>query len=93
MKKNKILAFIQDKLSGTKVSTILEFNNVVAAGISFKNFLQEEEKKGINPGCYNLVEVGQYDEINDKLIVTGTLLYRGKDIDEQINDYLSQLED
>lgn len=86
MKRNLILAYIEDKISGAKVTPVMEFTNQVTAGIAFKNFLEEEEKKGIDRRCYNLREIAQIDPSSFKVFPSGVLLYKGENIEAQISE-------
>lgn len=86
MKRNLILAYIEDKISGIKISPVMEFSNQITAGIAFKNYLEEEEKKGIDRRCYNLIEIAQIDSTSYKVFPSGTLLFRGENIESQISE-------
>lgn len=86
MKRNLILAYIEDKISGTKISPVMEFSNQITAGLAFKNYLEEEEKKGIDRRCYNLIEIAQIDSTSYQVFPSGILLFKGENIEEQISE-------
>lgn len=84
--KNLILCLVEDLISQTKVSPILEFSNPLTAGIAFKRFIEEQEKEGISRECFRLRSVAEYDLVLNQLIEKDYIMYTGKDIDEQIEE-------
>lgn len=84
--KNLSLCLVEDIISQTKVTPIMEFSNPLTAGIAFKRFIEEQEKEGISGECFRLRVIAEYDCVLNITIQKDYIMYTGKDLDTQLEE-------